>query len=439
MSCQRIENRNPGVIDRIRPNQRLHWLRRALQWGTIVLALIIPITGLFRIDPVDGAFVVLDRQIWFSDFYIVVGLWLALSCFLVMTYSLVGTAFCGWSCPQNTLSEWANLMTHKWLGKRAEVSLDSQPMQVSAGKNKRLNWLILGVMFMFVAMLAALIPMFYFYAPDVVWSFVTFRQDDRLAPSMYWIYTVFTLIIFLDIAFVRHFWCRFMCIYRVWQHSFKTRETLRVVHDKSQADECAHCNYCVTSCIVEIDPRNTETYDSCINCGECINACNRVRAGRKTGTSLLHFEAGLAGSDKRVRQGKNVNSVWKRAPWATIMAVFGLLLFAWGLHSYESYHISAYRAETAQNNSLNQYRINIANKLYQPAEFTVTIEGLPADVYRLSTTMVKFNSVGRKDVGLTISKDLPPGLHPLLVKVHRSGGGEQSFRITHYTARHERG
>ena len=435
MSCQHIDNHNPGIIARIKPDQRLHWQRRAFQWGTIVLAVIIPVSGLFRIDPVAGAFVVLNRQIWFSDFFIVVGLWLTISCTLVMTYSLVGTAFCGWSCPQNTMSEWANLMTHKWLGKRADVSLDGAPMRISSAKKKWLNWLVLGAVFMVVAMLAALVPMLYFYPPDVIWSFVSLRQDDRLAPSLYWIYTVFTLIIFLDVAFIRHFWCRFMCIYRVWQHSFKTRETLRIVHDKSQSDECAHCNYCVTACFVDIDPRKTETYDSCINCGECINACNRVRAGRKTGTSLLHFAAGQEGSEQRIRPGKNVSSIWKRAPWASALAVFGLLLFGWGLHSYETYHFSAYRSETLLGGALNHYRINIANKLYQQADFLIEIEGLPANEYRLSTRKVIFDSAGRQDVALTISEDLPPGLHPFLVRVRKVGGESSSFRVNHFVGK----
>ena len=126
----------PVVGADARSGRRLHLTRRAVQIGSIVLAILIPVSGLFRIDPVEGAFVVLDRQVWFSDFYIVVGLWMAVSSSLVMTYSFVGTAFCGWSCPQNTMAEWANRMTYRWLGKRAEVSLDGSPMRVSQGKDK---------------------------------------------------------------------------------------------------------------------------------------------------------------------------------------------------------------------------------------------------------------------------------------------------------------
>jgi len=416
------------------PDRRLHWWRRGMQWLTLVMLLAIPISGLFRIDPVDGAFVVLDRQIWFSDFYIVVGLWLAISSLLVVTYSMVGTAFCGWACPQNTMAEWANLMTRKWLGKRAEVSLDGRPMRVSRGKNKRLNWLLLGTLFMLASLLAALVPLFYFYPPDVVWSFVSFREDARLAPSLYWIYTIFVLIMFLNITFIRHFWCRFMCIYRVWQHSFKTRETLRVVHDNSHADECQHCNFCVSACFVDIDPRHTDTFDSCINCGECINACHQVRAARKTGTSLLRFEAGHDDSGQRIRSGKNVGSILARAPWALMLAAAGLVMFGWGVAHYQPHHLSVYRADTLQGDALLDYRINIANKLYRPARFRVSIEGLAAADYRLSATTLTMAGTGRQDLQLHLSDALPKGLHPFVVRLESDTGWQDSFRVHHFSS-----
>ena len=92
----------------------------------IILVVLIPASGLFRIDPEAGAFVVLDRQVWFSDFFLMTGLWIFLASCLVMLYSVAGTVICGWACPQNTLAEWANNMTRKLLGKRAEVSLNGE-------------------------------------------------------------------------------------------------------------------------------------------------------------------------------------------------------------------------------------------------------------------------------------------------------------------------
>lgn len=435
MSYQRTLAGIPIVSADARAGRRLHVTRRTVQLATLLIAILVPVSGLFRIDPVDGAFVVLDRQVWFADFFLVVGLWLALSSLLVMTYSLVGTAFCGWSCPQNTLAEWANAMTRRLLGKRAEVSLDGRRMQVSSGKDKWVNWVILGALFLAVAALVALVPLLYFYSPEMIWKFVTFRSDPRLAGSLYWIYTIFVLILFLDIAFIRHFWCRFMCVYRVWQHTFKTRETLHVVHDKSHPEECARCNYCETSCFIGIDPRRTEVYDACINCGECITACSSIRSSRKSGNSLLRFVVGEVGAVP-AQDGKrtNVGSILLRVPWSLLLTIFGLLLFTWGIWSYQPYHFSVYRAETLQGEQINDYRISLANKLYRPMTLGIQVEGLAPEDYTLDTTQVVFVGAGRKDVNLHIEAGLSPGLHPVLVHVDAEDGRRESFRVQHFVA-----
>lgn len=435
MNYQRTLAGIPIVSADARAGRRLHVTRRAVQLATLFIAILVPVSGLFRIDPVDGAFVVLDRQVWFSDFFLVVGLWLALSSLLVMTYSLVGTAFCGWSCPQNTLAEWANTMTRKLLGKRAEVSLDGKRMQVSSGKDKWLNWVILGALFLAVAALTALVPLLYFYSPEMIWKFMTFRDDPRLAGSLYWIYTIFVLILFLDIAFIRHFWCRFMCVYRVWQHTFKTRETLHVVHDKSHPEECSRCNFCETSCFIGIDPRRTEVYDACINCGECITACSSIRGSRKSGNSLLRFAVGEAGAVPAPDGRRtNVGSILLRLPWSLLLTMIGLALFSWGIWSYQSFHFSVYRAETLQGERINDYRISLANKLYHPVTLNIQVEGLAPEDYALDTTRVSFVSAGRQDVNLHIEGGLSPGLHPVLVHVSGEDGRRESFRVQHFVA-----
>jgi len=251
---------------------------------------------------------------------------------------------------------------------------------------------------------------------------------------LYWIYTIFCLIMFLNIAFIRHFWCRFMCIYRVWQHSFKTRETLRIAHDDSHPDECQHCNFCVSACFVGIDPRQTDTFDSCINCGECINACNQVRTGRKIGTSLLRFESGREDNGRRIHAGKNVGSIVSRSPWALLLAGFGLAMFAWGISHYQPYHFTVYRAETMQGDTLQDYRINIANKLYHPARFSVTLEGLDSGSYELSKDTLVMPTTGRADIELRISESLTKGIHPFLVRLQADDGWQASFRVQHFAS-----
>ena len=115
------------------------WKRRTVQIAILILLVLIPVSGLFRIDPENGALVVLGWQIWFADFFLISGLWITILSVLVALYSIAGTVVCGWACPQNTVSEWANHMTRKLLGKRAEISLDGEGMVVAAAKNKSLR------------------------------------------------------------------------------------------------------------------------------------------------------------------------------------------------------------------------------------------------------------------------------------------------------------
>ncbi len=431
-------NKIPVVVGGAKLTQKLHWQRRAFQLLVIALLVLIPMTGLFRIDPIQGAFVVLGRQIWFSDFSIVFGIWIVIACFMVLLYSVAGTVFCGWACPQNTLSEITNQLTYKLLGKRADINIDGTPMQVASSKNKWLNWVILTVFCALVSGLMALIPLFYFYSPDVIWAFVSFQHDSRLAPSLHWIYSIVFLVIFVDVLMIRHYMCRFMCIYKVWQHTFKTKETLHIAYDTKRSSECERCSYCVTSCFLGIDPRKTDMYDTCVNCGECITACNNLHARKGEGSSLLSF---AMGERDRAKQRVNVGTsgLLGRMGWVFPLLVIGFVMFFWGLWSYERYHISAYRADTLQGNHIQDYRISVANKFYEPAEVKLEIEGLPDGSYTIDTNNVIFETAGRINVNFSISLDLPNGLYPFLVKASVEGDHwEETFRVHHVASAGEK-
>ncbi len=413
------------------PARKFHWRRRAVQAGVLLIAMLIPLTGLLRIDPIAGAFVVLDRQIWWSDFFIIFGLWLMLASGLVLMYSSVGTAFCGWACPQNTLSEFANRWTYKLLGRRADVSLAGERMKVAASKNRLGNWLLLGLLILGASMLFSLIPLLYFYPPDVVWSFITLQPDERLAASLHYIYTIFVIIFFVDIAFIRHFWCRFMCVYKVWQHGFKTSQSLHVDYDSSRAERCDKCNYCVSSCFLGLDPRATNMYDSCINCGECIDACNELQA-KKSEPGLLSFSLGEQAKNSKSWLMGRLGSLSTRMSWTIPFSLLGLGMFVWGLVNYQYYHLAVYRADAEHGSSIDDYRIRVSNKLYRDASLTVKVEGLPSGSYRLSADEADFETAGRVDLQLHINDVLPRGLHSFLVQVQSADGWHDSYRVQHF-------
>ena len=280
-------------------------------------------------------------------------------------------------------------------------------------------------------MFFAILPLLYFYPPDVVWSFITLKNDARLAGSLHWIYAVWVMMILLDIAVIRHFWCRFACIYKIWQHSFKTEQTLHVLYDASRSNECEKCNFCVTTCFIDLDPRKTEIYDSCINCGDCIDACNKLQA-RKGNAGLLKFELGQRESRKILQLRDASMSLLGRLRWTAPFALLGLIMFSWGVWSYQPYHMSVGYLTTAHNQSARDYRVEIASKRYRATAVTVSVEGLPQDAFTLSGDKVSLESVGRASLVISMSPTLQRGLHPFVVVARSNDGWVGRFNMQHF-------
>jgi polyferredoxin len=262
--------------------------RHFVQIATIVATALAGAVGLLRIDLANGSFTLLGRQIHWSNFDFTFGLGLLLVTAPIITYMTIGTVWCGWACPQNTLSEWANNLTRRLLGKRASVDLGDR-LQVAPAKNRILNWMLLALIFLAASLGLSLIPFLFFYSPDEAWRLLA--HPSRADVSMLVLYFVITFFIFIDIAVVRHFVCDYACAYRIGQHIFKTRDALHIAYDRSRSSECAKCNYCAVNCITAIRPTEIRDLDPCINCGECIDACDRLQ--QKSGKrGLLSFRLG---------------------------------------------------------------------------------------------------------------------------------------------------
>ncbi len=432
----RVESQNGQSKHSDAPAKDITWKRITTQTLFIALLILIPTTGVFRID-VSSGFVILGRQVWFSDFFLVFGFWLSMACLLVMLYSTVGTAFCGWACPQNTLSSWANKLTYRLLGKRAVIDWDGTAgSRVSAGKNKLLNWALLGAKLLAASMVVALIPLLYFYPPGAIWSFLTFQEDARLAPSLHWVYSLYVFMAFVNLSVMRYYVCRYMCMYRIWQFVFKTKHTLHIEYDASREEECAKCSYCLTACPVGIDPRDTATFDSCTNCGACVTACDTLHE-KKEEPGLLRLKFGIR-PDAYKHGAKNLSTLGQRLRWVLPAFALGLSLFGWGIWSYEPYSLSAFRAEEYQSGDIQDYHINVANKLYRPGLVRLHVEGLPKGSFSLSAHRAEFVTAGRDDVWLHIKKDLPPGIYPVTINAEADNGWHGHFRLEYVATKQDR-
>jgi len=410
----------------------LHPSRRILQYLTLIIVILIPLSGLFRIDLESASFILLERQVWFSDFLIVFGLWLFIASLLVMTYALVGSAFCGWMCPQNTAAEFANMLTSKLLGRSADMlDLSGEQMQVARRKQSWLNYLVLSIGLLLPAMLYALIPLLYFTPPSVIWSYMTLSEQALQNGSLYWIFLILTSIFLYDIAAVKHLWCKYMCFYRLWQESFKSKHSLRIRYDDQRSDHCVKCSFCVDACPLDLDPRTTGKIDNCINCGACVTACDQLNNKRKKDAEmgLLSFVIG----DKN-RATKNTSSIagfLQRTQKSLLATVAGALLLGMGLASYQSEEFSVSAMAENSSGEVLDYRINIAHKLYSPVNITLQVKGLN-NTFLLDKDNIHFNTAGRQDVTLHLSDELPAGLHRFAVLASADNGWSDEFQITHF-------
>jgi len=432
MSANEMLSKIPVVEEHVPGAKSLGPMRRYAQIGTLVLLVLIPACGLFRIDPAAGGVLMWDRMVWFSDVFIIMGFWIFVASLLIMMYSLVGAVFCGWMCPQNTVSEWANNMTDRLLGRRAKMmDVTGTRMQVAVRRKSLLNYVVLGVLLLGASLVYALIPLFYFYPPEQIWSFVSFQYDPALANGLHWIYMVCVFVMLMDIAVIRHLMCKYMCIYRVWQHSFKTRDTLHVSYDASRSADCASCRYCVDSCFLDIDPRQPEVFDSCVNCGACVVACDELhsKSRKLKGPGLLRLKLG---DEWKGKYRGALGSFFNRARAATIATLIGAGMFVYGIVDYEPASFSVYRGEAQQGQQVLDYRINLAYKVNHPEQMHIRVQGLQPDEYKLDQNTVRFERSGRQDVVLHIRDGLSEGLHRFTVIVSADGGWSRKFQVVHF-------
>ncbi len=161
------------------PSQQFHRPRRAVQLATLLLIAFIPSAGIFQIDLASASFNILGRQIWWSNFAFIFGLSIVCVTAPIITYMTVGAIWCGWACPQNLLSEWANNLTFKFLGKRADVRIDGKGVVVAAAKNKVINWFTLGAIFFGASLILAFIPILLFYPTSDLLAFVTIGASHK--------------------------------------------------------------------------------------------------------------------------------------------------------------------------------------------------------------------------------------------------------------------
>ncbi len=356
---------------------KYHWIRRSTQIGMLLLIILVPTLGLFRIDFASASFYMRGLKVEWTNYPFLFGLAIVVGTAPIITYLTIGSVFCGWACPQNLFSEFANGLTRKLLGKRADVRVDGPGLIVAASKNKATNWVILGLAFLAASAVLAFFFLMFFYTRSDMWAFVTGEATRQ--PSLIVMYWMTTFFIFIDIASVRYLFCDYPCLYRVGLRYFRSRDALHVSYDASRSSTCEKCNYCATSCITDIQPTNILVTDTCVDCGECIDACDRLQA--KSGTvGLLSFKVGES-SNKMTWRTMFVKAFANSRWMLGTLFLVGCALMVWGGEIASQKIID--KAAFQQENQKNQRIADVCNR--QCATLQATCNGKNmAGCYRAS-------------------------------------------------------
>lgn len=276
---------NPSPPNSSKPILLSPW-RRRVQWAASLLLLLLPwiqIDGksLLRLDIPQLRLYLFGEVLRIEELYLVLFFTLAFALGFLLLTVILGRVWCGWLCPQTTLSDLAD-WSARFIG-----------LQVKQNRLHGALWrkiVLHGVYLLFAFVVAA----------NLLWYFIEPRQffARLLALDLHyaaWItLVVIMLTIYLDLALVRRLMCSDFCPYGRFQTALVDKSTLALHLPESELKRCIKCGACVRACPMEIDIRRGFQVE-CINCGRCLDACRQVMVKRGE-PGLIRYSFGLEGA-----------------------------------------------------------------------------------------------------------------------------------------------
>ncbi|MBI2212543.1 MAG: 4Fe-4S binding protein [Acidobacteria bacterium] len=335
-------------------------MRRITQLAFFAIFALLPALDLFRFDFIAGKLFVFRQQIWLDEWTLV---WLGLmfGMWIIGAMTLVlGRVWCAWACPQMVFSELAHDIDA--LAKRITRKL-------SDSRRRLAKRLVSHGLVAVLSIVATALFMGYFAPLGEV-----FRRMARFDVGL-WLGAIgvtTTILVVLDLLFVRETFCQSVCPYGLLQGVLVDEKSLHVTFDES-AGACIDCGLCERVCNMEIDIRKSAFQMECTRCGNCIDVCNLVLAKKKR-PGLLAYSFGF---------GRGMTWDIKRLLVAVSTAGFGIVfIVAVAMREPLTFHISPVYGTTAsaeERVAEAKYLLRAANKGSEPVTVALTVEGLPAD------------------------------------------------------------
>ena len=387
-------------------------------------------------------------EIWPQEFYYVAGLLVMAGVGLFLVTSVVGRAWCGYTCPQTVWTDLFLVVERFIEGDRnARIKLDQGPWtlrKLGLRISKHAIWIVIAV-----ATGGAWI--FYFSdAPTLLQSFFTLQ-----APMIaYGTVAVLTATTYVFGGLMREQVCIYMCPWPRIQAAMLDEDSLVVTYNDWRGEprshgskkaassglivgDCVDCNACVAVCPTGIDIRDGQQLE-CITCALCIDACDGVMAkmGKPTGlisySTLRDYNHNLAIASPtpgtidpgRVRNaaGEFVSSI-KHFNWHIFLRARTLIYVGlWSLIGFGMLYLLLTRDRLEVNvqhdrnpvaiklsdgSVRNGYTIKVLNMVAEPRTITLSITGLP----NAAITIAGIADVSDQSADIAVEPDKLRALH----------------------------
>jgi cytochrome c oxidase accessory protein FixG len=259
--------------------------RRRCQWAVTLLILATPFIridgrSLLRLDLSELTLEAAGQVFRIDELYLFLLLSLAMVLFFLLATLVLGRLWCGWICPQTTLSDVA-----EWWGRRLGMQVTHGGIQGSF-----VSKLLLHGGYLLLALLVGANMVWYFVSP---YEFFPALAGGRLGYGLWWFWAVVSASIYLDMALLRRLLCRDFCPYGRLQTTLLDAGTLALRFPPEEAHRCIRCGACVRACPTGIDIRRGYQVE-CIDCGRCLDACRLVMA-RQNERDIIRYTFGLNG------------------------------------------------------------------------------------------------------------------------------------------------
>ncbi len=338
---------------------RLAWKRETVQWLSTLLLLFIPFVrvggeSLLRLDASSRTLYFFGAAIRIEEFYLVLLISLLFMFIFLFVTMLFGRVWCGWFCPQSTLTDLLEA-----LERRIKKRLGQSSVAAAAR-------------YLAPALLAFLVAsnLIWYFIPPVDYLRRLLGGELGLVAGI----TLFSVggLVWVDLTFIRRYFCKAICPYGRIQLMAMDVNTLTLEFDPTQAHRCIRCNSCTRVCPTGIDIRKGFQVE-CINCGRCLDACRGV-LNRLNQPGIMQYTFGR----RSAGGGRPVNPR-SLLVMLLIMALSGMFLFATLHRSQGTIKVSRGGDGTVRRlpdgGVVNFYTAYLENRSRVPALYGIRVSG----------------------------------------------------------------